>query len=68
MNCHSAENFGPCHEEALYKDWKCKEMVADLYVYMIDNPTCLPDLMKYHPVFSEYVELCNAFWSLIGYR
>lgn len=68
MNCHAAENFGPCHEEALYLDWKCKEMKADLFVYMVDNPPCLADLMKYHPTYAEFVELCNAMWNLISIK
>eukprot|EP00347_Sterkiella_histriomuscorum_P015610 403356376 len=64
LNCHAAEGFGPCHENSLYLDWKCKELKAKLYVYFIDNPTCLGDLMKYHPDFAEYAELCQGVWSI----
>ena len=65
MNCHTAEGFGPCHETSLYLDWRCKELKAKLYVYFIDNPTCLKDLMKYHPDFAEYYEIClNAICGI----
>jgi hypothetical protein len=29
-----------------------------LYVEFLDQPTCLKDLYKYHPTFSEYYQLC----------
>ena len=58
MNCHTAELFGPCHEPDLYKGWKCADLKARLYVEFLDQPTCLKDLYKYHPTFSEYYQLC----------
>ena len=68
MNCHTAEGLGPCHETTLYKDWRCKELQAKLYVNFVDNPTCLGDLQKHHPTFAEYHEMCLEAVMRIGFN
>ena len=66
MNCHTAENLGLCHEDELFRDWKCKELKAKLFVDLIDNPYCMDELYKYHPNFSEYYKYCLKAQRIFG--
>ena len=44
-DCHDAEGFGSCRNDMYFIDYKCAEFRAKYYVELIDNPTCLTDMM-----------------------
>lgn len=59
-DCHSAEGFGECNNNQFYKDWKCAVAKAQLYVDLINMPSCLVDIMKTHPTYYDYYRFCHA--------
>ena len=49
-----------------FKDWRCAEAKAKLYVDLINMPSCLRDIMSVHPLYYEYSKYCNALTLLGG--
>ncbi len=64
QNCHTSEGFGPCNDNQYFVDFKCAELKAKLFVYLIEIPTCLQNLMDVHPFFYEYTMYCT--FSVLG--
>lgn len=65
-SCHQAEGLGPCFFNLDFKNWKCKELEAKLYVYFIDKPDCWNDIKFQHPLFAEWAYYCKScIWKVI---
>ena len=61
-NCHQAEGLGEWFLNEAFKEWKCLELKARLYVYFIDLPGCWNDIKFQHPIFAEWA----YYWSSWG--
>ena len=67
-HCHNAAGDDSCQFEEYFKDWKCKQLKAELYVHFLDFPDCFDNLMKNHPIFAEYWHYCKGhiyYYALI---
>jgi hypothetical protein len=60
--CSSAERWGECSHPGRYYSWKCAELKATHYTYLLydakGNLTCMDTLRPDLPIFIEIDSVC----------